>query len=335
VNAQEEITKVAEEAMKLCPGAHAVVLFGSRARGTETARSDWDLAFITAEGDVPCALEGVAKNCLDALGMSIHAIEVSGAHLIQSARNPLALGRSLAIDGITLCGTWQRPIIDKESLVDRQDEYFSLLNQSLRSVRSFAQGVGQLGNSPDERWRTAVSSVQSLIADSCNAAEFCAKAISLRLQVKHAYTHDLRQIGKDLDKAGHHDIARLVTDLNGGTIKGHVKRYGNTPLSPEDAKGAMLRIQMLLPLLAAEAFESAFQVLDAEQANDLNTAAFLISAEQAIQEAGPVLFDENTPAHDRAAIEQVLAEQPAVVQALASAVAMISEERLRASRRPD
>ena len=44
---REQLRRAAVQAVETCPGIEAVVLFGSRARGTARTRSDWDVAVLS------------------------------------------------------------------------------------------------------------------------------------------------------------------------------------------------------------------------------------------------------------------------------------------------
>ena len=107
----ERLRELSREVVRRAPEVEAVVLFGSRARGTAGPGSDWDVALIEKNGKAPEA----AYRLLDALpGVRLLGI---GADEIERHKDTAgALEAALARQGISLAGAWRRPACRKEAL---------------------------------------------------------------------------------------------------------------------------------------------------------------------------------------------------------------------------
>ncbi len=87
------IRRAAEETLAAWPEARAAVLFGSRARGDHLPSSDWDVAFITRNGDRVTAIpDGLP---IEALFRDVQALALPEA---VARRKALSIGHVGARD---------------------------------------------------------------------------------------------------------------------------------------------------------------------------------------------------------------------------------------------
>ena len=108
----ELLRRTAAKTVKSCPGVEAVVLFGSRARGTAHPKSDWDVAVLSrAESAVEqdaCRLLGEHER-VNAVVLKPEAIE-------EYRDRATRLEAAIARQGRLLAGTWSRPECRMEDL---------------------------------------------------------------------------------------------------------------------------------------------------------------------------------------------------------------------------
>ena len=107
----ERVRERAEEVVRRAPAVEAVVLFGSRARGTADPGSDWDVALIEKSGKTPQAVYRLFDELPGVRLLGIGAGEIE--HHKDTAG---ALEAALARQGITLAGAWRRPACREEAL---------------------------------------------------------------------------------------------------------------------------------------------------------------------------------------------------------------------------
>jgi len=87
-----EVLKALAQYIRQRCGEGDVVLFGSRARGTHHALSDWDIAVITPQGQY--AVEATE------FGQAVHIPLAALAHILDHGM----LALDIAADGVLLCG---------------------------------------------------------------------------------------------------------------------------------------------------------------------------------------------------------------------------------------
>ena len=211
----ERLRECAEEVVRRAPAVEAVVLFGSRARGTAGSGSDWDVALIEKNGKAPEA----AYRLLDALpGVRLLGI---GADEIERHKDTAgALEAALARHGVALAGTWRRPVCRKEALrmeiVRMRAHLANATDQMDKAVRA---GIEHLYAMEWERGDWTL-----LTTGSVDAAEHVAKAILTGYRLSPREVHFLDALAEQLANAyrGRNDPrqaewAERIRAMNGTT----------------------------------------------------------------------------------------------------------------------
>ena len=188
----ERLRERAEEVVRRAPAVEAVVLFGSRARGTAGPGSDWDVALIGKSGEPPEAayrlfgeLPGVRL-----LGFRTGEIE-------RHKDTAGALEAALARQGITLAGAWERPACRKEALsmevVRIRAHLANATDQTDKAVRA---GIEHLYVMEWERGDWTL-----LTTGSVDAAEHVAKAVLTGYGLSPREVHFLDALAEQLANA--------------------------------------------------------------------------------------------------------------------------------------
>ena len=97
----DRLRERAEEVVRREPAVEAVVLFGSRARGTASTRSDWDVALIEKNGR---AAEAAYRLLGELPG--VRAIGIRADELERRKDTAGALEAAVARQGVTVAGAW-------------------------------------------------------------------------------------------------------------------------------------------------------------------------------------------------------------------------------------
>ena len=119
----ERLRRTAAEAVGSIPGIEAVVLYGSRARGTARATSDWDVAILShaAPDDEEAATRLLGK--LERVYPVVMKPESIEAHCNQGTRLESAIARQ----GRLLAGEWTPPPCRIENLDVNPEDLSSVL----------------------------------------------------------------------------------------------------------------------------------------------------------------------------------------------------------------
>ena len=211
----ERLRDLAREVVQRAPEVQAVVLFGSRARGTAGPGSDWDVALIEKNGKAPEA----AYRLLDAQpGVRLLGI---GADEIERHKDTAgALEAALARQGITLAGAWRRPACRKEALrMDVVRMRANLDNATDAVTKAVMAGIDHLHARGRKR-----SDWTPVTTGSVDAAEHVAKAILTGYGLSPREVHFLDALAEQLGNAyrGRHDPrqaewAERIRAMNGTT----------------------------------------------------------------------------------------------------------------------
>ena len=211
----ERLRELAREVVRRAPEVEAVVLFGSRARGTAGPGSDWDIALIEKNGKA----QEAAYRLLDAQpGVRLLGI---GADEIERHKDTAgALEAALARQGVTLAGAWRRPACRKEALrmeiVRMRAHLANATDQMDKAVRA---GIEHLYAMEWERgdWTP-------LTTGSVDAAEHVAKAILTGHGLSPREVHFLDSLAEQIANAyrGRNDPrqaewAERIRAMNGTT----------------------------------------------------------------------------------------------------------------------
>ena len=211
----ERLRERAEEVVRQAPEVEAVVLFGSRARGTAGPGSDWDVALIEKSGKAPEA----AYRLLDALP-GVRLLGIEAGEIERHKDTAGALEAALARQGVTLAGAWQRPACRKEALtmevVRIRAHLANATDQMDKAVRA---GIEHLYAMEWERGDWTL-----LTTGSADAAEHVAKAVLTGYGLSPREVHFLDALAEQLANAyrGRNDPrqaewAERIRAMNGTT----------------------------------------------------------------------------------------------------------------------
>ena len=128
----ERLRRTAAEAVGSIPGIEAVVLYGSRARGTARATSDWDVAILShaAPDDEEAATRLLGK--LERVYPVVMKPESIEAHCNQGTRLESAIARQ----GRLLAGEWTPPRCRIENLDVNPEDLKRNLDTATDDLRS-------------------------------------------------------------------------------------------------------------------------------------------------------------------------------------------------------
>ena len=215
VTTLERLRERAEEVVRRAPEVEAVVLFGSRARGTAGPGSDWDVAFVEKIGKAP---EG-AYRLFDALP-GVRLLGIGAGEIERYKDTAGALEAALARQGVTLAGIWRRPGCRKEALsMDVVRMRANLDNATDAVARAVMAGIEYLHARGRRR-----SDWTPVTTGSVDAAEHVAKAILTGYGLSPREVHFLDALAEQLANAyrGRNDPrqaewAERVRAMNGTT----------------------------------------------------------------------------------------------------------------------
>ena len=228
VATQERLRRTAVEAVGSIPGIEAVVLYGSRARGTARATSDWDIAILSHASPEN---EQAARRFFDELER-VHPIvmnpESIEAHCNQGTRIESAIARQ----GRLLAGDWTPPRCRMEDLDVAAEDLGNNLDIATRDLRSVFLALC------DAAFK-GQSYIPNVVEDSQQAAEAVAKTIIAGFGLSPTTVHDLNALATQLENAyrgrsrgaeARHRFAAAVRALDGNTEAAHKARYHKGPV---------------------------------------------------------------------------------------------------------
>ena len=228
VATQERLRRTAVEAVGSIPGIEAVVLYGSRARGTARATSDWDIAILSHASPEN---DRVARRLFDELER-VHPIvmnpESIEAHCNQSTRIESAIARQ----GRLLAGDWTPPRCRTEDLdvaAEDIERNLDIASGDLRSTFLALCDVAFKGGTYEPR----------IVEYSQQAAETLAKTIVAGFGLSPTAVHDLNALATQLENAyrgrargaeARRRFAAALRTLDGNTEAAHKARYHKGPV---------------------------------------------------------------------------------------------------------
>ncbi|MCY4591377.1 MAG: nucleotidyltransferase domain-containing protein [Alphaproteobacteria bacterium] len=244
------IRAAAGETLAAWPGARAAVLFGSRARGDHSVLSDWDIAFITAEGErVGAVPDGLPIDRFSREeGLDVQCLALPE---LVARRKACAIGhvaRAIVRDGRLLAGTWDRGMTRGKRLEMEPEEYWRLAYCALNHMENAALEAEKLGKS--RSWNDDISACDSFAAATADATKHLAKAMLGRNGIDYDRTHDLARLGELADRAGRPGLGNAIRSMNGKAHIHHSGRYGG--VTADDCRHAVARFLAIAPLLADE-----------------------------------------------------------------------------------
>ena len=239
----ELLRRTAVKTVKTCPGVEAVVLFGSRARGTAHPKSDWDVAVLSR------ADSAVEQDACRLLGEHerVNAIVLKPEALEEYRDRATRFEAAIARQGRLLAGTWSRPECRMEGLEMDPDEFREDLEVAIRDIENAVTQLCNAALDGDEY-------VPNLVELSQQAAEAVAKSIVAGHGLMPTATHELNELATQLENAyrgrrGGEErrlFAKAIRELNGNTRAAHGARYARGRVeAPADTVERLLRVQRL------------------------------------------------------------------------------------------
>ena len=226
----ERLRRTAVEAVGSIPGIEAVVLYGSRARGTARAASDWDVAILShARPDGEQAARELFHE-LERVSSIVMKPESIEAHCNQGTRLESAIARQ----GRLLAGEWTPPPCRIENLDVTAEDLGQNLETAVRDLRSVF--VALCDAAVD-----GLLYVPNVVEDSQQAAEALAKTIIAGFGLSPVAVHDLDALATQLENAYRGRIresgerrrfAAAIRALDGNTKAAHEARDHEGPVEP-------------------------------------------------------------------------------------------------------
>ncbi|MCY4276244.1 MAG: nucleotidyltransferase domain-containing protein [Gammaproteobacteria bacterium] len=272
-----ESTAAAAGALSAWPEAHAAVLYGSRARGDFSPESDFDIAFITQNGNDFGHPPLAAAGAIQALWRDAKCIFISEQFIVKSGSQVGSIARSIAREGLLLAGHWDRPALKEAAPMDTE-EYEQLMHSALDCVLDAALAYGRIGSHPsladDGRM------CNRFVKNTANAAERTAKAILGRTGVDVPWTHSVEALVRNAHEAGRSDVANTIEPLNGDTQTDHVADYFVQGSDAHACRRAADRLGRVLDAWIQE-WRIAAGIAVERRHRDMRTAALGMAAESA------------------------------------------------------
>ena len=225
---QERLRRTAVEAVGSIPGVEAVVLYGSRARGTARATSDWDIAILShasPENEQAARRLFGELERVESIVMNPESIE---AHCNEGIRIESAIARQ----GRLLAGDWTPPRCRTEGLdvaAEDIERNLDIATGDLRSAFLALCDVAFKGRAYEPR----------IVEYSQQAAETLAKTIIAGFGLSPTAVHDLNALATQLENAyrgrsrgaeARRRFAAAIRTLDGNTKAAHKARYHEGPV---------------------------------------------------------------------------------------------------------
>ena len=224
----ERLRRTAAEAVGSIPGIEAVVLYGSRARGTARATSDWDVAILSHA--VPEQEKAATRlfHALERVNSIVMKPESIEAHCNQGTRLESAIARQ----GRLLAGEWTPPPCRIENLDVTPEDLEENLETAVRDLRSLFLTLCDAA--VDGRLY-----VPNVVEYSQQAAEELAKTVIAGFGLSPVAVHDLNALATQLENAyrgrmheseDRRRFAAAICAIDGNTKAAHEARYHKGPV---------------------------------------------------------------------------------------------------------
>ena len=242
---QARLQRTAAEAVGSIPGIEAVVLFGSRARGTARAASDWDVAILShANSDD----ERAARRLFGELEQ-VSPIVMQPESIEEHCNQGLRIESAIARQGRLLAGDWTPPPCRSVDLDVKPEDFRQNLDTATRDLRSALVALC------DAAFNELLY-VPKVVEESQQAAEALAKTIIAGFGLSPVTVHDLDKLAAQLENAYRGRtrdaekrmfFAAAIRELDGNTEAAHTARYHAGPVEPPERTaarvGCTLRLQ--------------------------------------------------------------------------------------------
>ena len=239
-NTEQDLRRWAARMVRERDEMLAVVLFGSRARGTAGPDSDWDLALIAETGQ-PDAFPAAVPE----LGERVQAISILPSVLRAKRNAPGHIARNVLLDGQLLAGSLPAVGKIRRNPPMQPQEFQRMTDPIQEAVVTAGAGFGRAAEAgaagdPDSSCAPAISFVRS----AADAAEHLAKLMLVRRGLQPAGTHDLEALARQLENAESGQRANEAVRIRAmnGTTRQH-RQASCTGVSPDDIRHAARRLE--------------------------------------------------------------------------------------------
>ena len=238
------LRRTAAEAVGSIPGIEAVVLFGSRARGTARATSDWDVAILSHASPDD---ERAARRVFDDLER-VHPIVMQPESIEAHCNEGLRIESAIARQGRLLAGEWTPPPCRTGDLDVEPEDFGKQLDTATHDVRGAL--VALCATAP-----RGPLYVPKVVEESQQAAEAVAKAVIAGFGLSPATVHELDKLAVQLENAyrgrrreaeDRMSFAAAIRALDGNTKAAHEARYEAVPVEMPDRTIARVRCTLRL-----------------------------------------------------------------------------------------
>ena len=238
------LRRTAAEAVGSIPGIEAVVLFGSRARGTARATSDWDVAILSHASPDD---ERAAKRVFDGLER-VHPIVMKPESIEAHCNEGLRIESVIARQGRLLAGEWTPPPCRTGDLDVKPEDFRKHLDTATLDLRSALVALCATAH-------RELLYVPKVVEESQQAAEAVAKTVIAGFGLSPAAVHDLDELAMQLENAyrgrmreaeDRRSFAAAIRELDGNTKAAHGARYEAVPVEMPERTAARLRCTLRL-----------------------------------------------------------------------------------------
>ncbi len=237
------IMLVAEATLAAWPEACAAVLFGSRARGDHLPPSDWDIAFITRNGDGIGAIpDGMPIN---ALAGDIQTLAVPEDVARRKALSIEHVGHGVVRVGKLLAGGWNRPEV-KGTPAMEPERHRDFVHGALNNIEAAVDRIRKAGDSGAQE--AARSIAANFMDRSADAAEHLAMAMFGRRGIDANRRHSVNHLAEQAERIGHPGLAESIRKMDGLPQQDQTAIFGTTG----DVHHAIRRLSVVIEQLERE-----------------------------------------------------------------------------------
>ncbi len=217
-----DMRRLAKRIFAGMPLVQAVILFGSRARGTARSDSDWDVALLAPKRYMKEVLRTAP------ILSTVNFVSFSPRQLTERCNRLGTLERSVVKDGVLLAGEWVTPDSQKKLTVS-YPEMANGLEVAADHITMAASQLLTIKRVDTTQGRN------TLCAFTQYAAERLSKAALLHLCIDPSRTHKVLKLADAIRKEHpHHPWIKIIESFNGRSSDHHVADYGITLIEPLD-----------------------------------------------------------------------------------------------------
>ena len=238
------LRRTAAETVASIPGIEAVVLYGSRARGTARATSDWDVVILSHASPDD---ERAARRVFDDLER-VHPIVMKPESIEAHCNEGLRIESAIARQGRLLAGEWTPPPCRTGDLDVEPEDFRKHLETATLDLQSALVALCYAA-------RRELLYVPKVVEESQQAAEAVAKTVIAGFGLSPATVHELDKLAAQLENAyrgrtreaeDRRSFAAAIRALDGNTKAAHGARYEAVPVEMPDRTAARVRCTLRL-----------------------------------------------------------------------------------------